>query len=606
VRLAPIPKRACARLVHEAMGERAQATDVDWIIERSEGNGFYLEELIRAAAENPKRSNGGGAMSSSGGDLPDTVIAVAQGRLERLDPNVRKVLRAASIFGDVFWLEGVSALVGDPAAALEPIIAALIEQEVILPAEQPRLAGVRELSFRNALLRATAYATLTDDDRALGHRLAAQWLEELQEDGEVVALHWLEGGRRGRAAACFLRAGKKRWARAQTDAAARCAVRALLIDSGEGEVPAPIGPRVHLLAVALEAGRALDAREAIAGLERHVRFDASIPGAARAILHAALDRSLAPFRVSDPRRDLPCLLADAACALGALSDFVGAKKVLAEATALVANDNDPYPNLRYASAKVSFWSGDAGAALEILGDTVLPEDLRARVNILLVLAWSVVMSGGPAALGRGLDFISRAEAILAAKPDEQLSSDSPLGDPVALVQCAMARAMCLQFAREYARAVEAEAEVVSLARRTGLRFEESAHLHNTGELYIRLGDRTRARAAVIDSNAIARDIGAERMLRFNEMLFAYLDGRADRLFQVAEVVKSLSDRAAELYSRYWLGKLLATSNAPDARAAFARALAIAQDLSVRVAVEDCAREIAALDGTHGGTSARSS
>jgi tetratricopeptide (TPR) repeat protein len=593
IRLAPIPKRACARLVHEAMGEMAKAADIDRIVERSEGNGFYLEELIRAEAENPKRSNGG-SLSSPPGDLPETVIAVAQARLERLDPNVRKVLRAASIFGDVFWLEGVSALVGDSPAALQSIIASLVEQEAVSPAEQPRLAGVHELNFRNGLLRATAYTTLTDEDRALGHRLAAQWLDELQEDGEVVALHWLEGGRRGRAAASFLRAGKKRWARAQAEAAARCAVRALLIDSGEGEVPASIGARVHLLAIALEAGRTLDAREAITGLERHVRFDAEVAGAPRAMVHAAIERTLARLRQSDPRRELPAILADAACAVGALSDFVGAQKLLAEASALAANDDAPYSSIRYASAKVSSWKGEAGAALEILGDTLLPEDLRARVNILLILARSVVIAEGREALARGLDFVSRAEAILAAKGDGELSSDSPHDDPVALVHCAKERAICFTFAEEFALALEAEAEVVALARRTGLRFEESSHLHNAGELYVRLGDRTRARAAIAESLTIARDIGAERSQRHNEMILAYLDGRADRLGQLAEAAKSAQDKWLELYSRYWLGRLLAATHVADAKAALERALKIARDLQIRMTTEDCIREIAAL------------
>ena len=594
IRLAPIPKRACARLVHEAMGDRAPAAEVERIVERSEGNGFYLEELIRAEAENPRGSSRGASASSPPAEMPETVIAVAQARLERLDPNVRKVLRAASIFGDVFWLEGVSALVGEPPAALKPIIASLVEQEAITPSEQPRLAGVYELGFRHALLRATAYATLTEDDRALGHRLAAQWLEEVQEDGEVVALHWLEGGRRARAAASFARAGEERWARAQADAAARCAVRALLVHPGEEQETDAIAARVHLLATALEASRTLDARETIAGLERHVRFDVAGPGASRAIVDAALERALARVRQVDPHRALPAILADAACAVGALSDFVGARKLLAEASAPTAGDDAPLPSIRYASAKVSFWRGEAGAALELLADMLLPEDPRTRVNILLILAWSVVTAEGRSALGRGLDFVSRAEAILAARVDGERPSDFPREDPVALVHCAKARATCFQFAGEYALAVEAEAAVVSLARRTGLRFYESAHLHNAGELYVRLGDRAGARAAVVESSAIARDIGAERIQRHNEMLLAYLDGRADRLAQLAEGAKAADDRWLELYSRYWLGHLLAPSSVADARSALERALEISRNLKVRMTSEDCIREIAEL------------
>ncbi len=594
LRLPPIPKRACARLVHEVMGEDADATDVSRLVERSEGNGFYLEELIRAEAESPRPSSGSFPSSPPPG-LPETVIAVAQARLERLEPHVRKVLRAASVFGDVFWLEGVSALVGESPAVLKPTIAALVEQEAVCPSEQPRLAGVYELRFRHALLCATAYSTLTEDDRALGHRLAAQWLEGVQEDGEVVAVHWLEGQRRGRAAASFTRAAKACWDRAQADAAARCATRALLVDGGGRDEAPAIGARVRLLAQAVEAGRTLDPLETLAGLERHVPFDPNAPRTAIALVHVALERALRELRASDPGKVLPPILADAACAVGALSDFEGAKKLLAEAARAAAEDEVKHPEVRYASAKVAFWAGEAGTALDLLADALLPEDARARFHILLILAWSVVMVSGRDALARGLDFVSRAEAILAAKGDDDGPPESPRQDPVALVHCAKARGACFHFAGEYALGVEAEGAIVALARRTGLRFDESAHLHNVGELYLRLGDRARARAAILESYAIARDIGAERSQKHNEMLLAYLDGRTDKLTQLAEGAHAASDRWLELYTRYWLGRLLVTTGSPDARRALEGARVIALNLKIRVVAEDCEEAIARLE-----------
>lgn len=40
--------------------------------------------------------------------------------------------------------------------------------------------------FRHALLRETAYALLTDDDRRLGHVLAGEWLEKQGEHDALV------------------------------------------------------------------------------------------------------------------------------------------------------------------------------------------------------------------------------------------------------------------------------------------------------------------------------------------------------------------------------------------------------------------------------------
>ena len=64
---------------------------------------FFLEELIRSVAE-------GGTES-----LPESVVALVQSRMERLHDDARRIVRAASIFGEVFWRGAVGALLGNPA-----------------------------------------------------------------------------------------------------------------------------------------------------------------------------------------------------------------------------------------------------------------------------------------------------------------------------------------------------------------------------------------------------------------------------------------------------------------------------------------------------------
>ncbi|HEU4538011.1 MAG TPA: hypothetical protein VFS00_28015, partial [Polyangiaceae bacterium] len=70
--------------------------------------------------------------------------------------------------------------------------------------------GGAEYAFRHAIVREAAYATLTADDRRVGHRLAAEWLESRGE-GEpfVLARHFEQGGEAGRAVECYLRATKQ-------------------------------------------------------------------------------------------------------------------------------------------------------------------------------------------------------------------------------------------------------------------------------------------------------------------------------------------------------------------------------------------------------------
>ena len=157
------------------------------IVERAGGNAFYLEELIRAVAE------------GKGDALPETVLAMVQARLEALDAEARRVLRAASVFGQAFWRGGVRALLGGDGAR-RPTSASwldeLVEREVVVRARRAReFPGEDEYAFRHALVREAAYAMLTDDDRALGHRLAGEWLERAGErDAMVLAEHFERGG----------------------------------------------------------------------------------------------------------------------------------------------------------------------------------------------------------------------------------------------------------------------------------------------------------------------------------------------------------------------------------------------------------------------------
>ncbi|MGO8997177.1 MAG: protein kinase domain-containing protein [Polyangiaceae bacterium] len=588
VHLPPLPKSASAKLVEEVLGSDVPTEDIERIVEHSEGNAFYLEELIRAVDESALLPAQPGAHR---GDLPEAVLAVAQARLERLEPESRRVLRAASVFGDVFWLEGVSALVGQNPAQVTQVLAGLVNQEAVAPAEHPQLAGVSEFAFRHALLRGTAYATLTEEDRKLGHRLAAGWLQGIQEDSELVARHWLEGGDRAQAAAAFLAAAESRRRRSQPDAAARSAARALLVVTTEAAdlVPACVA----LLADALTATRSIDAADVIAGIDGHVPpFDTSAPDAGCTMARVILNRALELLRGAR-HPGLVATLASAASAVGALADFAAAKSFLDEATAQAAHDDEALRRIRYASATIAFWSGDAGSGVELLAESTLPEEPAARRQSLLMLACAVVMMDGPAALARGLDLVSQAEAVGRVTPATE--DDERTEDPVASVLCAKARQVCLAFAAEHAKSAQAAEEGVTLARRAGLRYEECAQLCNAAEEYFRLGDRDRSRVLALESNAIARDIGSDRLVRLNDTLLAHLDRDPERLRQIALDASAASDPILELYAHYWLGHLLAETRAPESRSELERAIGLARDLGIRHMAEECARVLADLD-----------
>jgi len=163
-----------------------------------------------------------------------------------------------------------------------------------------------------------------------------------------------------------------------------------------------------------------------------------------------------------------------------------------------------------------------------------------------------------------------------------------------MVHCAKQRYFCFCLAGEYALAAEAAEAAVAIARRAGLRFWESAHLHNAGEQFLRLGARDRARDAIVQSNEIAHEIGSERNTKHNDVLLADLDGLPERIEGTAKEARAANDAWLELFACYWLGHLLAASRRSDARPALERALHLAGELKVRMMADECAAAITAL------------
>jgi hypothetical protein len=193
IRLKELGRRAGERLVRQVLGDTVGAETIERLVQQADGNAFYLEELIRAAAE------GKDAV------LPETVLAMVETRLGRFAFDARRVLRAASVFGEVCWEGGVIVLLGGAmsTAVIGNWLVKLVEQEMLAVREDSRFPGEREFAFRHALLREGAYATLTEHDKRVGHRLAGEWLERHGEGDPMVLAGHFERGREGKKAGVY-------------------------------------------------------------------------------------------------------------------------------------------------------------------------------------------------------------------------------------------------------------------------------------------------------------------------------------------------------------------------------------------------------------------
>ena len=171
--------KACEKLVRAVLGERVKARG------RRRARRARGRQRVLPRGADPRASPRG-----DGERLPETVLAMVQARLEALEPEARRVLRAASVFGQVFWSRRRQRAArrrrGDPAPSRVARRARRARGD--RPAPPPRrFPG--EPSTRSATRSSATPPTRCSPTTIamLGHRLA----------GDVA-----RAGRRGRRASC--------------------------------------------------------------------------------------------------------------------------------------------------------------------------------------------------------------------------------------------------------------------------------------------------------------------------------------------------------------------------------------------------------------------
>ena len=146
---------------------------------RTAGNPFFLEEVARSLRESGtvrvegRRARLAGSIDSL--HMPANVQAVIRTRLDRLDLDVRQVLRAAAVVGREFTREILVRVIAHPERvpyALDVLSAAgIVRQMAVLPDHA--------YAFAHVLVQEAAYAGLLEHQRADLHGRVGAALEEL-------------------------------------------------------------------------------------------------------------------------------------------------------------------------------------------------------------------------------------------------------------------------------------------------------------------------------------------------------------------------------------------------------------------------------------------
>jgi class 3 adenylate cyclase/predicted ATPase len=190
------------------------------LIERTEGNPLFLEESVRGLADAGALTGARGAyrlvkpLASIG--VPPSVQAILAARIDRLPPEDKRLLQAASVVGKDVPFALLEAIAGLPERDLRDALGRLGAAELLYEARPfPEL----EYTFKHALTHEVAYASVLRERRRALHAAIVEALERrhadrLGEHAEVLAHHALRGGLRPKAARHLRQAGTRALARA--------------------------------------------------------------------------------------------------------------------------------------------------------------------------------------------------------------------------------------------------------------------------------------------------------------------------------------------------------------------------------------------------------
>jgi class 3 adenylate cyclase/tetratricopeptide (TPR) repeat protein len=163
-------------VLRAVLGERGADPDaLEPIVDKADGNPFFLEELARALLED--------APSGPEQPVPRTVHDVLLARVDRLAEEPRRVLQTASVLGREFPLRLLEAVWSGP-GGLEPHLAELRRLEFV---HEQGGDGEPVYVFKHALTQDVAYQSLLSRRRARLHEAAGAAYEALYADrlGEV-------------------------------------------------------------------------------------------------------------------------------------------------------------------------------------------------------------------------------------------------------------------------------------------------------------------------------------------------------------------------------------------------------------------------------------
>ena len=197
-----VPDEGCRDLIRHMLDSKPHEDVEDFLITRSGGNPFFLEELILDLIETGslEEDDRGWCFSSPPEDIyiPSSLNNLIRSRIDRLQPLFRGGLQHCSVLGMDFLMKLYRRLHEKLSSEGRPdeIMDELTRRDFLRNVDDS--SGMKYI-FRHFLIHDSAYDTLLHRNRRVLHRFAAEALEELFADesadlSPVIAHHWERTG----------------------------------------------------------------------------------------------------------------------------------------------------------------------------------------------------------------------------------------------------------------------------------------------------------------------------------------------------------------------------------------------------------------------------
>lgn len=186
------------------------------ILQKSEGNPFFVEEVIRMLIDRGaiRKKDETWVASAEVGTLkiPDNLQGLLLARIDRLPNDVKRTLRIAAVIGRQFSVRLLSEVV--KTEGMEWIPGHMVTLEANNHIRLAQVGPEVEYSFRHTLTREAAYTSLLKNDRRHLHMVVGEAIERLYPDrlhdfASLLGSHFLEASDDQRALKYFTIAADK-------------------------------------------------------------------------------------------------------------------------------------------------------------------------------------------------------------------------------------------------------------------------------------------------------------------------------------------------------------------------------------------------------------